>query len=284
MLRHFLRGILVGFRQGDAMSEPQNGHRSGELASADLAALAPAVVFDGGDLDCGSGLVLLLREHMLQTPVAQVLEMQSCEPTVADDLPPWCRLAGHEYLGKLQGQGRVRYFVRRGAPQHAAAGQAPLTEEEALAEDKRRAKEYVWRLRTRASGHQKATVYCRNFSWVLGQAASFEEKDAHPSAVEAVLGALGASLATAYATEAARSGLALDDIELTVSGRLHNVLAHLGLEAGDPSFAEIEVKCYASTLDDEVAARKAFETTVARSPIAATLKKATNLTVKFALV
>lgn len=246
------------------------------------------VVFDGGDLDCGSGLVLMIREHMLLVPVGGVLEMRSSEPTVADDLPPWCRMAGHEYLGQApsedsglasgQAPGVVRYFVRRGAQAQLAS------EEKALADDKAKAKAYVWRLRTRATGHQKATVYCRNFSWDLGQSASFEEKDAHPSAVEALLGALGGSLVTAYATECARRGLELDDIELTVSGRLTNILAHLGLEQGDPSFAGIEVKCYASTLDDEAAARAAFEDVVARSPIAATLRKATDLSIRFAVV
>ncbi|MDO9084144.1 MAG: OsmC family protein [Humidesulfovibrio sp.] len=242
------------------------------------------VVFDGGDLDCGSGLVLMIREHMLRAPVGGVLEMRSSEPTVGDDLPPWCRMAGHEYLGRLPGDrpgeaaGVVRYFVRRGQSAQAVADAA------ALAEDKAKAKQYVWRLRTRATGHQKATVYCRNFSWVLGQPASFEEKDAHPSAVEALLGALGGSLVTAYATDCARRGLTMDDIELTVSGRLFNILAHLGLEQGDPSFAEIEVKCYASTLDDEAEARAAFADVVARSPLAATLAKATTLNITFAVV
>lgn len=256
---------------------------TGSLSDTELQAIAPDVVFDGGDLDCGSGLVLMIRENMLKAPVGGVLEMQSSEPTVADDLPPWCRLAGHVYLGRLPGQNRVRYFVRRGEQQQAQSGGAQA-EENALADDKARAKAYVWRLRTRSTGHQQATVYCRNFSWQLGQSASFEEKDAHPSAVEAVLGALGGSLATVYATEAARAGLEVDDIELTVTGRLHNVLAHMGLEDGDPSFAEIEVKCYASTMDDEALARKAFETVVARSPIAATLAKAASLNVKFSVV
>ena len=36
--------------------------------------LQPDVVFDGGDLDCGSGLILLIRERMLQAPVGGVLE------------------------------------------------------------------------------------------------------------------------------------------------------------------------------------------------------------------
>jgi hypothetical protein len=264
------------------MSEPQSGPLSEGQLHATAPDVIPDVVFDGGDLDCGSGLVLMIREAMLRVPVGGVLEMKSSEPTVGDDLPPWCRMAGHEYLGRLPGDragetpGQTRYFVRRGEQAQAEA--------KALADDKQRAKDYVWRLRTRATGHQKATVYCRNFSWVLGQPASFEEKDAHPCAVEALLGALGASLVTAYATQCSRCGLTIDDIELTVSGTLHNILAHLGLEQGDPSFAQIEVKCYASTLDDEAEARAAFEDVVARSPLAATLAKATTLNIKFAVV
>lgn len=256
-----------------------------EMTEEKLAALRPEVMFDGGDLDCGSGLVLMIRESMLRVAAGGVLEMRSSEPTVGDDLPPWCRMAGHEYLGRLPGEtsGQVRYFVRRGEPaqQSAAAAQA---ESQALADDKQRARDYVWRLRTRSTGHQKATVYCRNFSWVLGQPASFEEKDAHPCAVEALLGALGASLASAYATACAMKGLEVDDIELTVTGKLRNILAHMGLEQGDPSFSEITVKCYASTMDDEAQARAVFDDVVARSPIAATLKKAATLTISFAAV
>lgn len=130
----------------------------------------------------------------------------------------------------------------------------------------------------------KSTVYCRNFSWDLGQPASFEEKDAHPCALEALLGALGAALSTGFATECAKSGLEVDDIEITVRGRLNNVLAHLGLEDGDPSLEAVEVKCFASTMDDEGKVREAWERTVQRSPVAATLAKALNLSVKLSVV
>ncbi len=183
----------------------------------------PDHMFDGGDLDCGSGLVLLIRENMLKTPIDGVLEMRSREATVADDLPPWCRMVGHDYLGNTPGDNCTRYFIRRGAAKAAE-------EEKALAEDKKQAREYEWRLRIRATGHLKSTVYCRNFSWDSGQPASFEEKDVHPCGVEQLFGALGASLCSGYATECAKSGLEMDDIEITVRGKLNNVLAHLGLE------------------------------------------------------
>ena len=102
--------------------------------------------------------------------------------------------------------------------------------------------------------------------------------------VELLLGSLGTALATGFASEVSRAGLEVDDIELTVKGRLGNPLAHLGLGDGDPGFAEIEAKCFASTMADEGAVRAAWERTVERSPIAVTLGRATRLTLKLAIV
>lgn len=239
-------------------------------------------IFDTGDLDCGSGLILLIRENMLKVSVEGILEMRSREPSVANDLPPWCRMAGHQYLGQINGEGCTRYFIRR--QENSRPGNRQQPEAEALDDDKKKARQYEWRLRTRSTGNLKSTVYCRNFSWDLGQPASFEEKDARPCAVEALLGALGCDLATGYSTACAKEGLDIEDIELTVRGRLANVLAHLGIEDGDPSFAAIEVKCFASSMDNETKVRQAWENTVLRSPLAATLAKAVELTIKFSMV
>ena len=111
----------------------------------------PDVVFDGGDLDCGSGLILLIREHIIKTPLEGILEMRSREPSVASDLPPWCRMAGHEYLGQKKGERFTRYFIRRGSSE--------IEDEKALEEDLEQAKKYEWRLRSRSTGHLKSTVY-----------------------------------------------------------------------------------------------------------------------------
>ena len=234
------------------------------------------VVFDGGDLDCGSGLILLIRDNMVKTPVGGILEMRSREPSVASDLPPWCRMAGHEYLGSQTAAGYTAYFIKR--------GEAATEDEQALKEDLEQAKQYEWRLRTRSTGHLKSTVYSRNFSFEIGQPASFEEQDKHPSAVEYLLGALAGSLATAFATECAKENLEVDDIEISLSGTLNNILAHIGIEEGDPSIRRIDLKCFASTFDDEDRVKMVWERTVARSPIAATLSKAVELNIKLALV
>jgi hypothetical protein len=52
---------------------------SKEIPSADH-------VFDGGSLDCGSGLILLIRQNMLQVPDGGILEIRSSEPTVKAEL------------------------------------------------------------------------------------------------------------------------------------------------------------------------------------------------------
>ena len=244
--------------------------------SDDLETLRPAEVLDGGDLDCGSGLVLLLRDTMLKVPLGEVLELRSREVTVRSDLPPWCAMVGHTYLGELPGDRCTRYFVRR--------GEKAAEDEKALREDKERARSYEWRTRVRHRGGLRGTVYCRNFQFDVGQPASFEEKDEHPSAVEYVLGALGGALVVGFATECSKAGLDVDDIELTVRGQLHDVLAHLGLEQGDPSFSTIEVKCFASTFADEAEVRRAWTRTVERSPLVATLHKAVDLQLKLAIV
>jgi uncharacterized OsmC-like protein len=242
----------------------------------DLGSVRPDQVFDGGDLDCGSGLILLIRENMLRVPEHGILEMRSRELTVKQDLPPWCRMVGHEYLGCLEGDGFTRFFIRRKT--NAAE------EEKRLEEDKTRAKVYEWRARARSTGHLKSTVYCRNFSIDVGQPASFEESDKHPSAVEYLLAAIAGDLTTGFATECAKNGLEVDDIEMTVSGRLHNILVHLGLEGGDPSFSSIELKCFISSFEDEAKLREAWDRTVNRSPLAATIGKSVDIKIKLAIV
>lgn len=237
----------------------------------DLKEIRPDRVFDGGDLDCGSGLVLLIRENMQQVPRGGVLEMRSLEPTVAADLPPWCRMVGHEFLGVLPGERpkEQRYFVRKGTTAES--------DDRALASDKDRAREYEWRARVRATGGMESTVYCRNFSFRVGQPASFEERDTHPSALEYLIGALGSDLSAGFTNECNRSGLTLDDLEITVRATLRNILAHLGIEDGDPSAARIEVKCFASSLEKEAEIRDAWERTLRRSPLWTTLSKAVEL-------
>lgn len=239
----------------------------------DIESLKPDHVFDGGDLDCGSGLILLIRENMQQVPVGGILEMRSLEGSVCDELPPWCRMVGHDYLGMIGTKDKARYFIQK----KKAAGK----EDQNLETDKKRAREYEWRIRTRSTAPLQSTVYCRNFSFNVGQAASFEEKDKNPSAIEYLAGALSASLSTAYSTECAKSGLRLDDVEITLRCKLNNVLAHLGLEKGDAGISNIDIKCFVTSMEDETALKQVWKETLERAPLFVTLKKAIPINLKF---
>jgi hypothetical protein len=242
----------------------------------DLGSVIPNHVFDGGNLDCGSGLILLIRENMLKVPEEGIFEMRSREPTVKNDLPPWCRMVGLEYLGALEAEGFTRYFVRKTVN--------AIEDSKNLEKDKSRAKEYEWRARARSTGILKSTVYCRNFSIEVGQPASFETTDKHPSAVEYLLTALAGDLTTGFAGECAKSNLTVDDIEMTISAKLNNILAHLGLEEGDPSVASIEMKLFVSSFENEAKLREVWDRTMQRSPLAATLAKSVHLKIKFSIV
>ena len=71
---------------------------------------------------------------------------------------------------------------------------------------------------------------------------------------------------------------------MCIRDRLENVLAHLGIEQGDPSIRSIELKCFASTLDDAETVRAAWQRTLDRSPLAQTMIKAVQLESKIAIV
>src|SRR5207253_4260313 len=73
-------------------------------------ALAPDASFDGGDLDCGNGLLLLIRQHMDPMERGQLLEFRSTELSVDEDFPAWCRLTGNELVSRVR-KGKERSFL-----------------------------------------------------------------------------------------------------------------------------------------------------------------------------
>lgn len=75
---------------------------------------APATSFDGGTLDCGNGLLLLIRRHIDPLAPGQLLEIFSAESSVAEDLPSWCRLTGNELVAHARDASRWRFLVSRG--------------------------------------------------------------------------------------------------------------------------------------------------------------------------
>src|SRR6266849_5282975 len=90
--------------------------------------------FDGGDLDCGNGLLLLIRQHMDPLERGQLLEFRSTEISVEEDFPAWCRLTGNELVSFVK-RGKERSFlVCRGMLAERAARPVPVSHAPAVVE------------------------------------------------------------------------------------------------------------------------------------------------------
>lgn len=85
--------------------------------------LAPDTAFDGGDLDCGNGLLLLIRKHIDPLPPGGLLELRSTEISVDEDLPAWCRMTRNELVSWTK-TGRQRSFLICKGPLSARAAAA----------------------------------------------------------------------------------------------------------------------------------------------------------------
>ncbi len=97
--------------------------------------MSPDVSFDGGDLDCGNGLLLLIRKHIDPMARGQLLEILSTEISVDEDLPAWCRLTSNDLVswtkvGKQRSflvcKGKLAERAGQGAPQAAQGAAATV--------------------------------------------------------------------------------------------------------------------------------------------------------------
>jgi 5-methyltetrahydropteroyltriglutamate--homocysteine methyltransferase len=85
------------------------------------------ISFDGGDLDCGNGLLLLIRKHIDPMDRGNVLEIRSSEISVDEDLPAWCRMTGNELLSWTKIGKQRSFLVSKGKLAERKASAAPAT-------------------------------------------------------------------------------------------------------------------------------------------------------------
>lgn len=234
---------------------------------------ATSYVCEGGNLDCGSGLLLIIRRAMSAVPVGDVLEIRSSEISVREDLPAWCRLTKNPYIGWRPGEGSLSFFVRRGGED---------TGQEA---DYKRARDHRWSARVRWDGGLSAKVYCRNHSWTVGQPASFDLKDESPSAVELLLSALGGCLSMTFQILASRRGVKIDEMEITLGGKINNIFVFLGSEKdGHSGFDEITGAAYVSSMADEGELEEIWKEALRVSPVMTTLSRGAKVDINIKTV
>lgn len=58
------------------------------------------LVIDGGDKSCVR-LLLELRARIADLPPGTVIHLKATDPAAPIDLPAWCHLTGHAYLGPV---------------------------------------------------------------------------------------------------------------------------------------------------------------------------------------
>jgi 5-methyltetrahydropteroyltriglutamate--homocysteine methyltransferase len=85
----------------------------------------PDARFDGGDLDCGNGLLLLIRQHIDPLLPGQLLEFTSTEISVEEDFPAWCRMTGNELVSVTRRDRQRSFLVCKGALAARAERTAP---------------------------------------------------------------------------------------------------------------------------------------------------------------
>ncbi|MFE8700599.1 sulfurtransferase TusA family protein [Cytobacillus sp. FJAT-54145] len=233
----------------------------------------PHGVCDGGDLDCGSGLLLIIKKAMDPLLDGQVLEVRSRERTVSEDLPAWCRMVKHEFLGSKLGDNTTRYFIRKGS------------EQVELKADLEAAQGYQWSVRVQGDQNLTAKVHSRNHTFMVGQPADFSHSVPAPSAIDYFLSSLSACLTVGFRAQASKRNIEIDHLELSLKGGLENVLYHMELEEkGSPKVNRISGTFYVSSPADEEVLEDLWENTIKRSPIYQTLLSAVKMDIKFSVV
>jgi TusA-related sulfurtransferase/uncharacterized OsmC-like protein len=233
----------------------------------------PDAVIDGGDLDCGSGLLLMIRNAIEPLVAGNVLEIRGRDGSVREDLPAWCRMVGHALLATAPAAGGYTHYLVR---KKAAVDETPLQD------DLARARDYEWKLRVKWTGGMEAKVLSRNHAFVVGQPLSFNTRDDHVSALEYLLGALAGCLLLGFHWRLTQRGVKVTNLELSMQAKVQNALVFLGIEDdGSPGLSSVTGKAYVQAEADDALLQAEWENTVRRSPVAQTILRGAPVNVEF---
>jgi uncharacterized OsmC-like protein len=140
-----------------------------------------------------------------------------------------------------------------------------------------------WTLRVTAVQPSGSTAHVRKHSFTAGAPVSFDAEYGAITALEYLLGALGADLVGGIQAVARRRRVEVDNIEIVVHGVLHNPMVYLRVvgEVGDAGIRSIEARVYIGSLDDGARVRAVWTEVLETSPIVNTLIKAVNLELSY---
>ena len=141
-------------------------------------------------------------------------------------------------------------------------------------------------LRVSSSDRDLAAVFARKHRFEVGLPLSFDEEYGRTTALEHLLGALGADVACGFQVLARKRRLEIDQVEVVVRGRMNNPLAHLGVvgEGGHPGLEHVLLKVYVSSIEDEGELRRVWDEMLRKSPLVCTLRSAFELEIDLKFV
>lgn len=221
----------------------------------------PDAICDGGDLDCGSGLLLIIRSAMAPLSPGGTLLVKSREISVREDLPAWCRMVGHAIERTTAADHGYTHFLLR-----------KKDADQKLAQDLAQARDHAWQVRARWTSGMQAKVTVRNHGFQVGQPASFDTEDAAPSAIEFLLSAVAGALCTGLQWRLSRGGTEVHNLEVVAKAKSQNSLVFLGVEdTGSPALDTVDVTIYVAADVDEDQLEQVFAETLRRCPVVQSL-------------
>ncbi len=138
--------------------------------------------------------------------------------------------------------------------------------------------QYMWTVRVSSVGNA-ANAFVRKHDFTVGDAIHFDEEYPHITALEFVLGAIGADVVNGLRSLARKRRVEIDHVEANVQAELNNPLTFLGVvgEAGHPGLERVQVKIYVSSLSPRDELESVWNEMIERSPLIQTFRSAIDL-------
>jgi uncharacterized OsmC-like protein len=145
---------------------------------------------------------------------------------------------------------------------------------------------YTWTLRVSTTGKDRATVFVRQHQFIVGAPVQFDGAYNAISALEYVLGAIGADVANGLQSLARKRRVEIEQVEVVVQGELNNPLTYLGVigESGHPGLEKVRVRVYAASIAAEEEVWPVWQEMLEKSPLVRTLQSAMQFELSLQIV
>jgi len=135
---------------------------------------------------------------------------------------------------------------------------------------------YTWTLRVSTACKDRATVFVRQHQFTVGVPVQCDAAYDAITALEYVLGAIGADVVNGFRALARKRRVEVDQVEAVIQGELNNPLTYLGVvgESGHPGLEQVSVKVYVASLAAAEEIQRVWQEMLDKSPLVRTFQPA----------